>query len=68
MANERLILAIGQMERALTRLETAQAGLLDAPVTTQSGDNGDLQARHEALKAAAKEALAGIDSLLAKAG
>lgn len=68
MANERLILAIGQMERALTRLETAQANLPAAPVSTAIAENGDLLARHEQLKAAAAEALAGIDSLLAKAG
>jgi phage host-nuclease inhibitor protein Gam len=68
MANERLILAIGQMERALTRLETAQASLSAAPPAAQTGDHGDLQARHEQLKTAAAEALAGIDSLLARAG
>ena len=56
------------MERALTRLETAQASLSAAPLTAQAGDHGDLQARHEQLKTAAAEALAGIDSLLAKAG
>lgn len=67
MANERLILAIGQMERALTRLETAQASLAALPVNRVSESEEALQARHEQLKTAAAEALAGIDSLLAKA-
>ena len=56
------------MERALTRLETAQASLPAAPISTGTAADSDLQARHEALKAATAEALAGIDSLLAKAG
>lgn len=56
------------MERALTRLETAQANLPAAPVSTATAEDSDLLARHEQLKAAAAEALAGIDSLLAKAG
>ncbi|WP_152414600.1 hypothetical protein [Blastomonas sp. AAP53] len=68
MANERLILAIGQMERALTRLETAQARLAATPQASVSATDSELQARHDQLKAAAADALAGIDSLLAKAG
>lgn len=67
MANERLILAIGQIERALTRLETAQASLATRPTAANSATDNDLQARHDQLKTAAAEALAGIDSLLAKA-
>lgn len=71
MPNERLILAIGQMERALTRLETVQARL--GTINTSAaqdpgGDFGDLGKRHAALKAAAAEALAGIDALLAGQG
>jgi hypothetical protein len=68
MANERLILAIGQMERALTRLETVQGriGQME-PACDQQSDSG-LAARHARLKSAAAEALSDIDALLAKHG
>jgi hypothetical protein len=65
MANERLILAIGHMERALTRLETAQARLGENMVVRAGEDDSDLAERHARLKAAAADALAGIDTLLA---
>lgn len=68
MANERLILAIGHMERALTRLETAQAHLGTMTETGQSADTSDLAQRHDRLKIAAAEALAGIDALIANKG
>lgn len=68
MANERLILAIGHMERALSRLETAEARLGDETIGNQHGDEGDLAHRHELLKSAAAEALAGIDALIAGKG
>lgn len=61
MPNERLILAIGQMERALSRLETAQARIATLPKATAPSD---LAERHERLKAAASQALTGIDALL----
>ncbi|MDM7954873.1 hypothetical protein [Blastomonas sp.] len=64
MANERLILAIGHMERALTRLETAQARLGEQAGRPSS--DADLADRHARLKEAAAEALAGIDTLLAE--
>lgn len=65
MANERLTLAIGQMERALTRLETAQAQLGKERSLNDSQDESDLAERHARLKAAAAQALSGIDALLA---
>jgi hypothetical protein len=65
MANERLILAIGHMERALTRLETAQAKLEENMGLSASQGDRDLADRHARLKEAAAEALAGIDTLLA---
>ena len=65
MANERLILAIGHMERALTRLETAQARLRETTSVQAGAGDADLADRHQRLKAAAAEALAGVDTLLA---
>jgi hypothetical protein len=55
MAQERLILAIGRIERALSRLETVKA--------TAGGDT-ELRARHEALKSEARTAIRDIDALL----
>jgi hypothetical protein len=67
MANERLILAIGQLERALSRLESAHVGLAENLQTHTIAASDELLERHAVLKAAAAEALAGIDALLAKA-
>lgn len=68
MANERLILAIGQMERALARLESAHVRLAKELSAGMGLPDADLARRHDQLKAAASDALAQIDSLLAKAG
>jgi hypothetical protein len=59
MTNERNILAIGRIERALSKLEQYR------PPATQAGDS-DLQIRHERLKTEAQRALSDIDRLLAK--
>jgi hypothetical protein len=59
MADERLILAIGRIERALSRLET---------VKMQSTDDSDLSARHEALKSETRSVLRDIDALLSQGG
>lgn len=67
MANERLILAIGQLERALSRLESAHVGLAENLQSHTIVASDELLERHAVLKAAAAEALAGIDALLAKA-
>lgn len=67
MANERLILAIGQLERALTRLESAHVSLAENLQSHTLAPSDDLLERHAQLKAAAADALAGIDALLAKA-
>ncbi len=67
MANERLILAIGQLERALTRLESAHVGLAENLQSHTIAASDELLERHAMLKAAAADALAGIDALLAKA-
>ncbi len=67
MANERLILAIGHLERALSRLESAHVGLAENLQSHTIAASDELLERHAVLKAAAAEALAGIDALLAKA-
>lgn len=65
MANERLILAIGQLERALTRLEAAHVRHEKNAATLPDQAGGDLATRHMRLKAAAADALAGLDAVLA---
>ena len=67
MANERLILAIGQLERALARLESAHVRLADDLQSHTIAASDELLERHAHLKAAAADALAGIDALLARA-
>ncbi len=59
MADERLILAIGRIERALSRLETVKI--------PRAGD-GDLVARHEALKSETRAVIRDIDALLTQGG
>lgn len=65
MAIERLTLAIADMERALTRLETAQGRLVAVRTSSTPADPATIAARHARLKSAAAEALAGIDAILA---
>ena len=55
MAQEQLILAIGRIERALSRLET---------IKISAGSDAELQARHDALKSETREAIRDIDALL----
>lgn len=66
--DERMILAIGQMERALSRMESAAAKLKARP--RQAGGDGDaakeleeLQKRHDNLRNAAENAIRQIDQL-----
>lgn len=58
MAQQRLILAIGRIERALSRIEQ----LPERPTT--SGGDPDLLARHEQLKSETRAAIREIDELL----
>jgi hypothetical protein len=60
MADERYIVAIGRIERALSRIEQL------APSPATSGDT-DLVERHERLKTEARAAIEGMDKILAGA-
>ena len=60
MADERLIVAIGRVERALSRVEK----LATLPAPTQ---DVDLLERHERLKSETLEAIRGIDQILSGA-
>jgi len=57
MADERLIVAIGRVERALSRVEK----LATLPAQKQ---DADLVERHERLKTETLEAIRGIDQIL----
>ena len=59
MAQEQLILAIGRIERALSRLET---------VKVPARGDAELQARHETLKSETRAAIRDIDVLLNAGG
>ena len=66
--DERMILAIGQMERALSRMESAATMLKERPLS--SADEGEaaqqleqLRKRHENLRTAAENAIRQIDQL-----
>ncbi len=58
MAAQRLIVAIGRIERALSRLE-------QLPATVPAGDDDVLAERHEKLKSETRMAIASIDRILA---
>ena len=60
MIDQRFIVAIGRIERALSRIEKSAA----SPVPT--GDN-DLAERHETLKSETRIALRDLDKILAGA-
>ena len=61
MSQERLILAIGRMEHALSRLEQVEI----PPSATPEVDTG-LSDRHEKLKAEARAAIRDIDGLISR--
>jgi hypothetical protein len=58
MTDERLIMAIGRLERAVTRVEAA-AGAADA----QRAELAALRKRHDRLRGKAQEAIDAIDRL-----
>lgn len=61
MSNDRMMQAIGRIERALARLEIIGPRRAESP----AGDPG-LAARHEKLKAETRSAIGEIDRLLAE--
>lgn len=60
MAQQRLIMAIGRIERALSRLEQARI-----PQAAETESNPELQAKYDRLKAETQAAIREIDQLLA---
>lgn len=64
MTNERLILAIGQIERALSRIEAAWPEKTAASDDGASASLSALTAENVALKQAANEAVRRIDALI----
>lgn len=58
MAQPQLIMAIGRIERALSRIEQAPRA------TVNMGADSDLLAKHERLKSETKAAIADLDQLL----
>ena len=59
MDNERIILAIGRIERALSRIEAAKS-------VGKAAADPALEQRHAALKGEMKQAIETIDGLIAK--
>ena len=59
MDNEPVILAIGRIERALSRIESAKS-------TMNTEVDPALELRHEALKSEMKQAIRKIDSLIGR--
>lgn len=60
MADERLIVAIGRIERALSRMEKLATAPSNAP-------DAELADRHERLKKETLDAIRGIDQILSGA-
>jgi hypothetical protein len=70
MSEDRLILAIGRMERALARVEAAAtaapaAPTVEANVADQTAHRS-LQDRHERLKTRVEAAIAALDGIITK--
>ena len=61
MAQQRMIEAIGRLERAVSRLEQVQ-------ISDTLAHDPDLEARYSKLKSATEQAVAEIDRLLAREG
>lgn len=58
MSNEQLILNIGRIERALSRIERFN------PDSSNQNDNSELLQKHEKLKTEMRDAIVAIDSML----
>lgn len=57
MPDNKLIIAIGRIERALSRLEQLEVPMI-------SHDENNLRAKHEALKSETRSAISALDSLI----
>lgn len=69
MSEDRLILAIGRMERALARVEGAAVGRQAAMADTSAADQAayrSLEERHARLKARVESAITALDGIIAK--
>lgn len=66
MPDERLVLAIGRLERAIARLE-ALPPPRPASESVKRADYAALEARHRRLRDSAATALSGIDRLIGNA-
>ena len=64
MPDERLVIAIGRLERALARIESMPDAPLPAPAGIADADYAALEARHQRLREGAAAALAGLDRLI----
>lgn len=65
MSEDRLILAIGRMERALARVEAAAGRTPPAPVGDDDAFRA-LAAKHDKLKSNVDAAIAALDGIIAK--
>lgn len=63
MSQDRMMQAIGRIERALARLEK-----IDVPKADAAADNGDLQRRYDKLRSETQAAVTAIDALLSERG
>ncbi|MBY8823135.1 hypothetical protein [Sphingomonas colocasiae] len=69
MSEDRLILAIGRMERALARVEAAAATPVPPAVEANGVDENvhrSLQERHDRLKTRVEAAITALDGIIAK--
>ena len=68
MSEDRLILAIGRLERGLARVEAAAARRSEAPppAPDRSTELAALGERHERLKTSVERAIAALDRLIDK--
>ena len=66
MPDERLVLAIGRLERAIARLETLPPPRPAAQIVSRA-DYAALEARHRRLRDSTESAMHGIDRLIGNA-
>jgi hypothetical protein len=65
MSEDRLILAIGRMERALARVEAA-AGRAPGAAAPDDAAHRALQDKHQRLKTSVNAAITALDGIIAK--